>query len=213
MAPIILYDVYTPSGRPVSPNPWITRLSLVFKRVPFVVKHLTFTELRDRGPGTLHDRLKSTFVSPSDRPLIPTIEVPADGQVDDTLWPGGVDEGCGQGILIGDTITIAEYLDAAFPPPRYPSLFIPHATKPLSVRDPEYLVAHQTARLLKEGIGNSDSQWSAFFEIVNNELSALYEPIDRNYMRSDAKLGIRDGHKIIQSMDRGTSRRALVSCT
>ena len=174
MQPIILYDVYVESGVPPAPNPWVARLCLKHKGVPFVVKKLTFQELRSRAPGSLFDRL-SPILGPNDRPLIPMIEIPSD-----------------QGsVLLGDNMAIAEYLDAAFQPPQYPSLFFPDGTaEDMDPNSPAFQMAHSTARILKEGIGNSDSMWSAFFELTVDSMSELYDEASKAFLRSDEKLGM-----------------------
>ncbi|KAK0525231.1 hypothetical protein OC835_005681 [Tilletia horrida] len=204
MAPpvITFYDVASSDGpeRYFLPNPWVSRMCLVHKGLDFTTHSVPLEELRAAGPGTLRERL-AHVLGPNDRPLVPMIDVPgADGQ---------------SSTLVGDTVTIAEYLDANFP--QAPSLFLPSLPPSDSAPDaesPAFRHAHTMARLLKEGIGNSDAQWAAHFELCAAGLADAFATRDREYMTSDAKLGLSNGWSLFEAMDRAAmlahTRRSLL---
>ncbi|KAE8250539.1 hypothetical protein A4X13_0g4636 [Tilletia indica] len=201
---VIFYDVAASDGPGCShilPNPWVTRLCLVHKGIDFKTHNVSLEELRAHGSGTLRERLQDTL-GPNDRPLVPMVEV------------RDTESGKDESTLVGDTVTIAEYLDIKFP--KMPSLFQPSHTGPLPP-DPnssEYRQAHTMSILLKEGIGNSDSQWATHFELCAAEIADRFKTRDAEYLKSDAKLGMANAWKLFESMNRADllahTRRSLL---
>ncbi|KXS16871.1 hypothetical protein M427DRAFT_30972 [Gonapodya prolifera JEL478] len=213
MPPIILHDVYTehPKSTSAAPNPWLGRLCLVHKGVPFVVKLGTWRGLGDKSPGALWPRFAVTLgTGPGARPMLPTIEVPR--IVDDTPYTDHPEPE--PGLLVGDSITIAEYLDAHFPDK--PSLFLPwHPVgTPPDTSSPQFAAAHAMARFVKEGLGNSDAQWASHFELAYEQHTAMYDEEDCEYLRSDYKMGFENAWDWLMSKDRAAllahTRRSLL---
>ncbi|KAE8203425.1 hypothetical protein CF335_g3021, partial [Tilletia laevis] len=204
---VIFYDVATSdgSGCPhILPNPWVTRLCLVHKGISFKTHNVSLEELRAHGTGSLRERLQQTL-GPDERPLVPMIDV-----IGTVEGEGGESSS----MLVGDTVTIAEFLDATFP--ERPSLFLPTHSGPLPP-DPdssEYRQANTMARLLKDGIGNSDSQWASHFELCSAEIADRFRTRDAEYLKSDEKLGLKNGWELLESMDRADmlahTRRSLL---
>ncbi|KAL9940786.1 hypothetical protein V8E36_000274 [Tilletia maclaganii] len=194
------YDVVASDGpkRHFLPNPWVTRMCLVHKHINFETYDVGLEELRAHGPGTLRERLQHTLSGPSDRPLVPMIEV---------THPDS------STTLVGDTVTIAEWLDANVLDS--PSLFLPeHNSGELDPTGTHFVQAHAVARLLKEGIGNSDAQWACHFELCAPEIADRFATRDSEYLKSDAKLNIENGWALFEAMDRAAmlaqTRRSLL---
>ncbi|GAA5909436.1 hypothetical protein JCM5296_000570 [Sporobolomyces johnsonii] len=118
-----------------------------------------------------------------ERPTVPTLELP-------------------DGTFLSDSWKIAEWLEANYPDA--PSLFLPDMPTPVDPASPAFTFAKNAALLFTEGFGNSDSQWSSFFELSASGMAALMEEgsDDRNYFVSDAKLGMKDAYKTITSLDK-----------
>ncbi|KAJ3325795.1 hypothetical protein HDU93_002597, partial [Gonapodya sp. JEL0774] len=130
--------------------------------------------------------------------------------VDDSTYSG--DAGPGQ--LIGDNLTIAEFLDARFPDKS--SLFLPWlplGTVP-DTSSPEFAQAHTMARFIKEGLGNSDSQWASHFELTYEQLTDMHDDESRDYLRSDYKMGFVGAWDWLMNKDRAAllaqTRRSLL---
>ncbi|KAK0550039.1 hypothetical protein OC846_001758 [Tilletia horrida] len=179
-SPIVLYDVLpntdSPSERPYAllPNPWITRLVLKQKNIPFTVKPITVTELRASGPGSFRDRLASSLGAQG-RPLIPMIEH--------------------NGKLIGDNQTIADYLDKQFPDS--PSAFLPEITSRDAAQNQlASSLAWHCARQLRNTIGSGHA------ELIYEQATAMFDPVQREWMRSDEKIGLPGAMDTFRSMNR-----------
>ncbi|GAA5887244.1 hypothetical protein JCM6882_002461 [Rhodosporidiobolus microsporus] len=111
------------------------------------------------------------------------------------------------GELIWDSWRIAEWLEEKYP--NKPSLFLPDAATPLNSADPALKLAKNYAVLVNKGYGDSDSQWSPFFELSAEGIAGLMpdespgEPNQtRLYYQSDAKLGMKDAWKTLMSLDK-----------
>ncbi|KAK0549933.1 hypothetical protein OC846_001657 [Tilletia horrida] len=198
---VILYDVATSDGPKLYylPNPWIARMALVHKGIDFQTEDVSLDRLRGHTPGDFRDRLQHCL-GPNDRPLVPMIEVPNKDGVGTTL--------------VGDNITIAEFLDHAYPDK--PSLFTPDYSgpEPPNTASPEFRQAHTIARVFKEGYGNSDPQWANHFELCAAEIADGFASGDREYLKSDAKLNITNGWKMFEGINRAEklaqTRRSLL---
>ncbi|CAD6887632.1 unnamed protein product [Tilletia controversa] len=178
---LVLYDILPNVHQPqrpyaLLPNPWITRLILKSKGIPFVVKPITTTELRAEGPGSFRERFGSTL-GPNDRPLIPMIEH--------------------NGRLVGDTVTIAHYLDFHFP--ETPSPYLPELqASQLKENALAHSIAANQATQLRATIAQRHVQ------LVYEQCTELFDEEQRGWMRSDAKLGMPNAYNLFMSMDRAT---------
>ncbi|KAK0548768.1 hypothetical protein OC844_006975, partial [Tilletia horrida] len=168
---VVLYDVVSSHGPPryCLPNPWVGRMCLVHKGIHFENRHVTLEELRREGQGSLRARFAPSLPA-HERLLVPMIEVcHTDGST----------------TLVGDTLNIAEYLDANFP--HAPSLFVPCLSGPDTpdVESSEYRQARTMARFLKDGLGGSDSRWTRHFELVSSEIAERFQEHEREMLSKD----------------------------
>ncbi|KAK0559977.1 hypothetical protein OC844_004047 [Tilletia horrida] len=168
-SPVVLYDILPdttqPHRRPYAllPNPWIARLVLKAKQIPFVVRPITIAQLRASGPGSFWHRLGDALGTHG-RPLIPIIEH--------------------NGRLVGDNMTIADYLDRQFP--HSPSAYLPELTgeQAASARNQTaYELAYHTARQSR------NLAISGHADLVYVQLTERFDPEQREWMRSDEKIG------------------------
>ncbi|GAA5839813.1 hypothetical protein JCM11251_001222 [Rhodosporidiobolus azoricus] len=111
------------------------------------------------------------------------------------------------GELIWDSWRIAEWLERQYPD--RPSLFLPDAPTPVNADDPALKLAKNFATLVNKGYGDSDSQWSPFFELAAEGIAGLMpdeEPGEPNpsrlYYQSDEKLGMKNAWKTLMSLDK-----------
>ncbi|KAK0555242.1 hypothetical protein OC845_000383 [Tilletia horrida] len=180
-SPIILYDILPdvnePGKRPYAllPNPWITRLVLKLKRIPFVVKPITTTELHSKGPDSFRERL-GVSIGAGERPHIPAIEH--------------------NGRLIADTMTIADYLDAQFPDT--PNSYIPELTTVEANKNPRALTfALDAARVAR------NTAWTNHAELGYEQLTELLDREQQDWFRSKEKLGAPGAYESMLEIDRG----------
>ncbi|KAK0525232.1 hypothetical protein OC835_005682 [Tilletia horrida] len=197
---VVLYDVVSSHGPPrhCLPNPWVGRMCLVHKGVHFENRHVTLEELRREGQGSLRARFAPSLPA-HERLLVPMIEVcHTDGST----------------TLVGDTLNIAEYLDANFP--HAPSLFVPCLSGPDTpdVESSEYRQAQTMARFLKDGLGGSDSRWTRHFELVSSEIADRFQEHEREMLSKESTLNVLNGKELFATLDRADliahTRRSLL---
>ncbi|GAA6000425.1 hypothetical protein JCM10207_008006 [Rhodosporidiobolus poonsookiae] len=133
-------------------------------RFALLLKGIEF-EVRDVKYSDLHKLAAEKGFSPIVCPLIQT--------------PSGE--------YISDSWAIAEWLEENYPDA--PSVFLPDSPTPVNSQSPELVVAKNYARMFTAGFGDSDPQWSTFFELVVRQLADLFEGEDQEYFKSDKKLG------------------------
>ncbi|GAA6062708.1 hypothetical protein JCM10212_002259 [Sporobolomyces blumeae] len=158
---VIFYDLVPRKGSKLfySPNTMKTRLSLLHKGVDFETVPVTYTDLRT----TLKE--KTGF----DRVFSPLLELP-------------------DGTFLMDSWKIAEWLDATYPSQR--SLFLPsQASLPIDHDSAAYKLGKTYAWMFTAGFGDSDSQWSTFFELCAEPLRKTMDEATAEYFASDAKNG------------------------
>ncbi|KAL9940058.1 hypothetical protein V8E36_000763 [Tilletia maclaganii] len=179
---ITLYDILPDSDNPgkrpyaVLPNPWITRLILKQKNIPFIVKPITVHELRSSEPGSFRDRFGPNL-EPRARPLIPIIEH--------------------KGKIIGDNATVADYLDKTFQ--HSPSAYLPELSSEEATSEANQLarsLAWHSARQLRNTIGSGHA------ELIYEQATARFDPKQREWMRSDEKIGFPGAYATMTSKNR-----------
>ncbi|BGP14343.1 hypothetical protein JCM10213_004470 [Rhodosporidiobolus nylandii] len=133
-----------------------------------------------------------------ERPMIPFLELP-------------------DGKFIWDSWKIAEWLDENYPDK--PSLFLPDAPTPVKPNEAGYKLAKTFARTINVGYGDSDSQWSTFFELSAEGIAGLMPDLEsgvqnpnRLYFTSDAKLGGKDAYKKLLALETEPLVKHATSC-
>ncbi|KAK0559978.1 hypothetical protein OC844_004048 [Tilletia horrida] len=192
-AAVVLYDILpnaadadTRQQRPYAllPNPWIARLVLKAKRIPFVVKPITIAQLRASGPGSFWHRLGDALGT-GERPQIPMIE--HDGR------------------LVGDSLTIADYLDAHFP--HSPSAHLPELTS-ADAAAPAHALAHALAydaALRLRGL-----VVSGHVPLAYEQATDRFDEPSRAWLRSDARFGgMRNAYERILAKDKAAALAEL----
>ncbi|CAE6337432.1 unnamed protein product [Rhizoctonia solani] len=104
--PIVFYDLADANNRSWSFNPYKTRLSLNYKRLPYRVVYLSFPDIEPK--------LKELGVPPVSETFPRyTLPVIADPSADPE----------GNPTYVSDSFKIALYLDEKYPAPKYPAIF------------------------------------------------------------------------------------------
>ncbi|GAA6059329.1 hypothetical protein JCM10212_005909 [Sporobolomyces blumeae] len=176
--PILYVLVGRHGGPQFSPTVFKTMLCLYHKGVEFDVKELVWTELRaKREPWK------------TDRPTLPTIELPG-------------------GEIVMDSNKIADWLESQRPDA--PSLYLPD--KPTSQCDTGAVSAIKAyLNYVSTTFGSpapAGVKFSPFFAGICNGILGLIEAEeDRAYFTSDTKLMVQDGWKQLQAVDRDASIR------
>ncbi|KAE8209715.1 hypothetical protein CF327_g6339 [Tilletia walkeri] len=178
-SPLILYDILPNVDNPqrpyaLLPNPWITRLVLKAKNIPFTVKLITTDDLRAQGKDSFRQRLGDAL-GPNGRPLIPMIEH--------------------NNRLIGDNMTIADYLDVAFPDT--PSAYLPELS---SSKAHQNDVAHRLA--WNQARQTRSTFMEGHAELIYHQATELFDEHQRVWMRSDEKIGMPNAYNLFLSLDR-----------
>ncbi|KAL8292377.1 hypothetical protein RQP46_001843 [Phenoliferia psychrophenolica] len=123
--PIIMYDLAGSPGAPIfSPAATRLRLSMLAKGVPFIVKEITYIELRREWCG----KSKPLGVEEA---TVPFIKLP-------------------DGTFLMDSLVIAPWLDVNFP--NLPSIYLPTAPLPLDTKAPAYLEALVEEELFRKSL-------------------------------------------------------------
>ena len=175
--PIKFYDLVTRAeedGVCFSPNTWVTRMCLLHKELPFETIPIDGRGLMDRSETSLFAKLGGQ------RPVLPLID--------------------NDGTLVSDSWKIAEYLDATFPSRR--SLFTPASTSS-EVDAGAYETVHALCRMVKAGMGSSDSRWTRAYELAAPGIVRNAPPHFAAYFTSDAKQGSPNYWSKILAMNRG----------
>ncbi|KAM0754811.1 glutathione S-transferase [Meredithblackwellia eburnea MCA 4105] len=178
---VILYDLVTaPGGALFSPNTYKARLCLLQKGVQFTTRQVTFHDLRTH----LKERLGGQKV------LVPLIELE-------------------DGTIISESANIAEWLEKTYPDRS--SVFLPGEAGPVNQSSASYQTAKNYALMMDLGLGSSGSEWSSFWELAAPGLQRLMisdgPESDGSYMKSDEKLGEKDGWSRILSLDQDALKR------
>ncbi|QRV89851.1 glutathione S-transferase [Ceratobasidium sp. AG-Ba] len=109
--PIIFYDLASSNNTPWSPNTYKTRLSLIYKQLPFRVEYISYPDIEPtfKKLGVPQGNAVGNF-----KYTVPAI-------ADPSSEPGG------KPTYVADSWTIALYLERTYPPPKYPALFPNHS--------------------------------------------------------------------------------------
>ncbi|KAM0754812.1 glutathione S-transferase [Meredithblackwellia eburnea MCA 4105] len=110
------------------------------------------------------------------------------------------------GSIISSSANIARWLEETYP--GAPSLYLPTEATPVDQTSSAYILAKNYATLVDSGFGDSDPEWSTFWELsaagIQASLNSVGPLNDGDYMKSDEKLGAKGEWDRLMSLDQST---------